>query len=140
MKWIKSGSGKVLISSAIWILYIAFLLWPFAEKFGLLNETTAPQADMRLIYFLLSTPVYIFYIVFICINCRKITFPKCLIYPVIVFCLYVGLFACLLVFGGPILWLMVFSIIIPIIAIPISFIIGLVLDIRRRKKLKKENT
>ena len=139
MKWIKSGSGKVLISSAIWILYIALLLWPVAEKYGLLNETTAPQADARLIYFLLSTPVYIAYIVFVCVNCKKITFPKSLIYPVIVFCLYVGLFACLLVFGGPILWLMVFSILIPVICIPISFIIGLVLDIRRRKKLKKDN-
>jgi len=137
MNWIKSSSAKVLLISVIWILYIIFVIVPFAENQGLLNATTPPQEDKTLIYFLLTTPVFIAYIVFLCICRKKITFPKSLIYPLIITSLYIGLFACLLAMGWPILWFVVLTIVIVIIAIIVSFIIGLIKDIRYRKKLKQ---
>jgi len=140
MNWIKSSSAKVLLISVIWILYIIFVIVPFAEKQGFLNATTPPQEDKTLIYFLLTTPVFIAYIVFVCVCCKKITFPKSIIYPLIVISLYIGLFACLLAMGWPILWFMIFTIVIVIIFVIVSFIIGLVKDIRYRKRLKQADT
>jgi len=54
-------------------------------------------------------------------------------YPLIIFNVSFFSFVCLAENGGTIQWLMVFTAIIPAILLPVSFIMGLVKDIKYLK-------
>ena len=137
MAWIKSSSGKVLTSSVALLLYTIFIVVPFADKYNFFNENTSPQADKILIYFLFTTPVFIVYIVYVIFHFRRTVFLTSISYPVIVFNLHSGFYACILVQGGAVLWYMLVSIPILIIAILISFGIGIARDVNYYMKYKQ---
>jgi hypothetical protein len=83
----------------------------------------------------MTTPILSGYLIFVIRNLKKITFLYCINYPLIIFNLYVLSFICFsVVTGGAIFWLMISTIFIPLILIPVSFVVGLIKDIKSRKK------
>jgi len=107
---------------------------PYAEDHGFLNESQIPQKNEKTIYNLLSIPIMILYSIYALKALKKITFLKSLIYPLFIVIGYLGLFMCLISEGGAVLWLMVLTIIIPIVLIPISLVIGIKKDINYFRK------
>ncbi|WP_152619542.1 hypothetical protein [Cohnella kolymensis] len=111
-----------------------FVLAPFAEKKGFLNENELPQQEEVIKYILLCLPVVISYIVLASIYIRKITFLRSLNYPFYIANIYIGLCLSIIVMGGAILWVMIPTIIIPLLALPVSFFTGLIKDIKYLNK------
>lgn len=134
---IKPKENLFLIIISIFILlYLILFLVPYAEDHGFLNESIIPEGREKLIYTLLSIPIMILYSIYAIISFKKITFLKSIIYPLLIMVGYLGLFMCLIRDGGAVLWLMVLTIIIPIVLIPLSIVIGIKKDIdyfRRNK-------
>jgi len=124
----------LLTISIIVLLYLIFFLVPYAEKHGFLNESLIPQQNEKLIYNHLSIPILSLYSIYTLKTLKKITFLKSLIYPLLIVIGYLGLFMCLISEGGAVLWLMVITIIIPIVLIPISLVIGIRKDINYFRK------
>lgn len=111
-------------------LYLLFFLIPYADKHGFFNENSFPQQEKKLLYFFLSTPIIIGYIVYAFMSIKKIIYLKSLNYPLLVFNVYFGSAICLLALGGAILWLMLLTFFIPVVFLPVSLIIGVVKDIK----------
>jgi len=127
----------ILIFTILTLLYILFVLIPYANKEGFFNEAVIPSGSEKFYYGLLSIPVLSLYAIYIINNLNKITFPKSIIYPLLIITGYIGLFMCLIIEGGAVLWLMIFTIIIPIILVPVCFIIGIKRDVDYLKKRTK---
>lgn len=80
------------------------------------------------------------YLIYIILPKRKVTSPESILYPLIIINVYLGIFLCLICAGEAALWLMVFTILIPIVLVPLFFIFGLISDVRyyRRNKVKQQ--
>ncbi|MNN01766.1 hypothetical protein D3C81_1143940 [compost metagenome] len=129
----------VFVISMCILLYLIFFLIPYADDHGFFNENLVPEGREKLLYSLLSIPFLILYGIYVLVSIKKITFLKSIIYPMLIINGYFGLFMCLFRYGGAAVWLMVFTIIIPIVLIPISLVIGIIKDkdyIRRNKKIQ----
>ncbi|MCL2150332.1 MAG: zinc ribbon domain-containing protein [Dehalococcoidia bacterium] len=138
MKWLRNAAAKILALSVIWFMYVLLVIVPFAEKFGFFNEAYPPPADKTLPYFLLTTPLFLAYVIYVIINFSKVSSLRSLVYPALVFNLYTGFFVCLMVGGGVVLWFMIATIMFFVVALVISFSIGLARD-SRSKELSKRN-
>ncbi|QNK55150.1 hypothetical protein [Paenibacillus sp. PAMC21692] len=138
---LKPKENLLLLFASIFILlYLILFLIPYANDHGFFNENIIPEGKEKLIYSLLSIPILILYSIYAIISIKKIKFLKCINYPLLIIVGYLGLFMCLIRDGGAVLWLMVLTIIIPIVLIPISMVIGINKDInyfRRNKKTTK---
>ncbi|KRE44277.1 hypothetical protein ASG85_33085 [Paenibacillus sp. Soil724D2] len=115
-------------------LYLIFFIVPYADKNGFFNENNVPNYEEVKKYIFLCIPVVIGYILFSSIYIRKTSFLKSLIYPLFIANIYLGFWLSLLAMGGAILWLMIPTIIFPIIALPISFHKGRMKDIQYKFK------
>lgn len=122
--------------SVLILLYFVLFLVPYAKSHGFLNENLTPDDNERFVYGLLSIPTMVLYAIYIILAERKVTFPRSIVYPLIIINLYLGAFLCLIRAGGAVLWLMVFTIMIPIVLVPLLFILGLVWDIRYYRRNK----
>lgn len=120
--------------SVLILLYFVLFLVPYARSHVFLNGNLTPDDHERFIYGLLSIPVMLLYLIYILLAERKVTFLRSIFYPLIIVNLYFGIFLCLIRSGGTVLWLMAFTIMIPIVVVPLLFILGLVWDIRYYRK------
>lgn len=127
-------SLEVVLVSLFLLAYFVFILCPFGSKYKFYSENAMPQPNKTWIYFLLTVPAYIGYLVYIALSLRNIKILRCIVYPLLVFVIYIGIFICLSILGGAILWLAVVTIFVPAAVIPLVFIAGLVFDIRQLKK------
>ena len=129
----------MLISSLVVFLYLIFVIAPYANKNGFFNENGIPnQVDITK-YKIMLYPVIIGYTILASIYVNKISFFKSLSVPLYLSNIYVGFCLCLIEAGGALLWIMVPTIIFPIIAIPVSFINGFIKDYKYIKKVRKNN-
>lgn len=137
---IKSQNINILLLfvSLLAVLYMIYVLAPFAENHGFLSENELPPFKDRIRYIFLLTPLIVGYSLFLVKYLRKITFMKCIVYPLSIVNLFIGFYLSVILMGGAILWLMIPSIIAPIIALPISFIVGLIKDIQFLKRHKEK--
>lgn len=134
----KSNLNLILLLISLMVtLYLLFFLIPYADKNGFFNENDSPEQGKIIIYFLLSTPIMLGYVVFALWKIKNIVFLKSLNYPLFIFNTYIGFFICAISLGAAILWLMVATIFIPLLALPASFIFGLVKDIQYLRKNKR---
>ncbi|BFH60463.1 hypothetical protein [Paenibacillus azoreducens] len=121
----------LLIVSIIITAYFFLVVIPYGNKYDFFSEGLDPKADKVPYYFLMTTPILIGYVVFVARSIKKVAYLCCLNYPLIIFNIYFFSFICLSAeTGGAVLWLMIFTILIPLILIPISFIAGLIKDIK----------
>lgn len=127
-------SLEVVLVSLFLLAYFAFIVCPFGNKYKFYSENVMPQPNKTWIYFLLTVPAYIGYLVYIALRLRNTKILRCIVYPLLVFVIYIGIFICLSIFGGAILWLAVFTVFVPAAIIPVVFIVGLILDIWQLKK------
>ncbi|MCC0649870.1 hypothetical protein [Clostridioides sp. ZZV15-6598] len=137
---VKINSSLIVFGTSILtILYFFVIVSPFIEMYGLLSENTIQSKATKISYFCLTTPVFIAYAGVILCYFRRITFFKCINYPLIVTNVYFGTFACLMVFGGSVLWLMVATFFFFILSFFGSFFVGIFKDIHyfRRWRLSK---
>lgn len=137
---VKINSSLIVFGTSILaILYFFVIVSPFIEMYGLLSENTIQSKATKISYFCLTTPVFIAYAGVILYYFRRITFFKCINYPLIVTNVYFGTFACLMVFGGSVLWLMVATFFFFILSFFGSFFVGIFKDIHyfRRWRLSK---
>lgn len=119
----------VLGISILAILYFFVIVFPFIEIHSLLSENTIPSKATKISYFCLTTPIFIAYTGIILYYFRRITFLKCINYPLIITNVYFGTFACLMVFGGSVLWLMVATFFFFVLSFFGSFFVGIFKDI-----------
>lgn len=129
----------VLGISILAILYFFVIVFPFIEIHSLLSENTIPSKATKISYFCLTTPIFIAYTGIILYYFRRITFLKCINYPLIITNVYFGTFACLMVFGGSVLWLMVATFFFFVLSFFGSFFVGIFKDIHyfRKRKFSK---
>lgn len=129
----------VLGISILAILYFFVIVSPFIEIHSLLSENTIPSKATKISYFCLTTPIFIAYTGIILYYFRRITFLKCINYPLIITNVYFGTFACLMVFGGSVLWLMVATFFFFVLSFFGSFFVGIFKDIHyfRKRKFSK---
>ncbi|MDB0438514.1 hypothetical protein C4R89_03050 [Clostridioides difficile] len=129
----------VLGISILAILYFFVIVSPFIEMHSLLSENTIPSKATKISYFCLTTPIFIAYTGIILYYFRRITFLKCINYPLIITNVYFGTFACLMVFGGSVLWLMVATFFFFVLSFFGSFFVGIFKDIHyfRKRKFSK---
>lgn len=130
----KNRLAGVLLVSLLGTLYGRFFIGPFAERYGFSSGYELPQPKFVPMYVLLTTPIYLAYIVYLCASFEKIKSFRWLVYPVMVFGCYCGLFTCLLAMGGPIMWFAVFTFPVFIIIIMASITAGIVFDFLPSKK------
>ncbi|MCR8632083.1 hypothetical protein [Paenibacillus radicis (ex Xue et al. 2023)] len=124
----------LLAVSIVIVLYLIFVVIPYGEQYHFFSEGGDPQEDKILPYFLMTTPILTGYLILVVINFKKVIYLCCLNYPLIIFNIYVFSFMCFSVIGGAVLWLMVFTALIPLILVPVSFVLGLIKDIKYSKK------
>lgn len=124
--------------SILLLLYFILFLVPYAEAHGFLHENLIPDDNEKFAYGLLSIPVMLLYLIYIILSERKVTFLKSILYPLIIVNVYFGIFLCLIRAGGTVLWLMVFTILIPIVLVPLFFIFGLISDVQYYRKNKNK--
>jgi hypothetical protein len=128
-------SHFMLIPSIVIIIYIFYVVVPFGDRYDFFNEGIGPQEDKVLSYFFMTVPILTGYLIFLIKNMKKVTFLRCINYPLIIFNLYFLSFICFsVVTGGAIFWLMIFTFFIPLILIPFSFVAGLIKDLKSRNK------
>ncbi len=128
---------KVTVISVAWLVYLTLLVIPFAEEYNFLSTAERPQSDKLVIYFFMTIPLFVIYLIYIFTKFKSIVFLKSLIYPLLIIGAYLGLFISLLIFGGPILWLLIFTVPLIFILILISFVTGLISDYKYYEKLWK---
>lgn len=142
MSYMRNGKVSLLPLgiSILLLLYFILFLVPYAEVHGFLHENLIPDDKEKFIYSLLSIPIMLIYLIYIILPKRKVIFLKSILYPLIIINVYLGIFLCLICAGGAALWLMVFTILIPIVLVPLFFIFGLISDVRyyRRNKFKQQ--
>lgn len=127
----------LLIISIVIVIYLFFVVIPYGDQYDFFNEGRGPQEDKVISYFLMTTPILIGYLIFAVINFKKVAYLCCLNYPLMIFNIYVFSFICFSVAtGGGIFWLMLFTALIPLILIPVSFVTGLIKDIKYLKRKK----
>jgi hypothetical protein len=124
------------LASILLVLYLIFFLVPFAENNEMFSENESPQFAFAIKYFFLSTPIVVGYILFFLTNFNRIVFLRSVNYPLFVFNGYLGVVLCILVVGGAILWLVIPTLLIPLLVLPGSFIYGVTKDIQNYKKDK----
>ncbi|MDQ0090327.1 membrane-associated HD superfamily phosphohydrolase [Paenibacillus anaericanus] len=117
-----------LLISMIVLLYIFYVIVPYADNKDFFNENEIPNKTEAFKYTIICVPILIGYVVFVLFYIRKITFLVSLNYPLIVINLYMGAFLSLLIMGGAILWLMVFTSIFALGALLLLFINGIYKD------------
>lgn len=128
---------KVTVISVAWLVYLTLLVIPFAEEYNFLSTAERPQSDKLVIYFFMTIPLFVIYLIYIFTKFKSIVFLKSLIYPLLIIGAYLGLFISLLIFGGPILWLLIFTVPLIFILILINFVTGLISDYKYYEKLWK---
>ena len=128
---------KVTVISVAWLVYLTLLVIPFAEEYNFLSTAERPQSDKLVIYFFMTIPLFVIYLIYIFTKFKSIVFLKSLIYPLLIIGAYIGLFISLLIFGGPILWLLIFTVPLIFILILINFVTGLISDYKYYEKLWK---
>nr|UWI48899.1 hypothetical protein NZ312_12360 [Clostridioides difficile] len=136
----KTNSNLIVLGiSILAILYFFVIVSPFIEMHSLFSENTIPLKATKISYFCLTTPVFIAYTGLILYYFRRITFLKCINYPLIITNIYFGTFACLMVFGGSVLWMMVATFFFFILSLFGSFFVGIFKDIHyfKREKFSK---
>lgn len=127
---IVNSNKKVLIFSLILALYFLIVMLPFGEKCGIFSENNLTQSYLLLAYFILTTPIFLIYLAFLFYNFNTITFLKSINYSIITFNIFFGSFVCLSVLGGAILWFALFAFPAFFIVLILSFIIGIIKDIK----------
>ena len=128
---------KVTVISVAWLVSLTLLVIPFAEEYNFLSTAERPQSDKLVIYFFMTIPLFVIYLIYIFTKFKSIVFLKSLIYPLLIIGAYLGLFISLLIFGGPILWLLIFTVPLIFILILINFVTGLISDYKYYEKLWK---
>ncbi|MFF2484259.1 hypothetical protein [Paenibacillus sp. NPDC058071] len=126
-----------LLVSLLVSVYLFYVVVPYAENHGFLSENEIPEGNEAFGYFFICYPIIISYTVLILIFIRKLTFLLCLNYPIVFVNLYTGLFLCLIILGGAILWLAVLSFAFAVLALIILFLYGLFKDYRYIKKINR---
>jgi len=136
-------SRRILIVSVVFALYLLifreyiagmFDPWEWVYSVGLaLNQQSA------FIWFLLTTPVFIAYAIYIFVRFARIKYMKKYIYPLIAFNLLFGFAWCCILFpdlaiGNAYAWLFAY-LHIPVVLV--CFIVGLVKDIRYANEKNK---
>lgn len=106
MKFLKINYNlKVLLFSCLIALYFITFAVPFVDNHGFFIKNYPPQSNLIMPYFLLTVPLFIIYIWFLFVNFRKIAFLKSLNYSIMIVNIFFGIFICLLIFGGGVLWI-----------------------------------
>lgn len=122
--------------SILLLLYFVLFLIPYADAHNFLQENLIPDDGEKLVYGFLSIPVMVIYLIYIIVFMNKVVFLRSIFYPLVIVNVYFGTFLCLIRAGGAVLWLMVFTILIPAVLVPLFFIFGLISDIRYYRKNK----
>ncbi|MCL2141119.1 MAG: zinc ribbon domain-containing protein [Dehalococcoidia bacterium] len=133
MNWLKMASIRIIVVSMICYVYVCSVVVPFANRYGFFSGASSPPADRTTLYFLMTTPIFIAYIILVIFNLFRLESLRSIVFPLIVFSLYSGFFGSLMVMGGTILWLAVFGFPLFFVALIASVIIGVVMDIRNKK-------
>lgn len=132
----------VLLASMIIAGYLFFIIVPYAEMHGFLNENEQPRHEEAIKYKLLLYPFMISYSILASIYIHKITFFRTISYPLYIANIYFGLCLFMIEGGGAALWLILPTLIFPIIALPISFLNGVMDDYKyiknSRNNMKKQ--
>ncbi len=124
-----------LIVSLIAMFYFGGVVTPYGSSHNFMGDGSIPEKQFVPVYVLLTLPAYIAYIIYSCLNIKKLR-PRFFIYPFICFNFYVGLIYSLMALGGVIMWLLVFTAIPLFIVMLICLIVGIILDIFEWKKNK----
>lgn len=104
----------MLLSLAV-LFYFLYVVVPFADRRGFFSEHDTPSRPEVIKYILLCFPIISVYLWFIIHHFHKITFLFSLNYPLILINMFLGVFLLLLVMGGAILWLAVFTFIFALV-------------------------
>jgi len=111
---------EIILVLLSYLLYLIFFLIPYASDHGFFNENIVPSGREKLIYSLLSIPILIVFSAYVFSRTQKITYYRSLIYPLLIIDGYLGFIMCLIIQGGAILWLVMFTIFIPAILMLVS--------------------
>lgn len=132
----------VLLGSLIILFYIFYVIVPYADNKGFFNENEIPNKIEAFKYSIICFPILIGYLVFVIFYFRKIIFLASLNYPLILINFYIGAFLSLLIMGGAILWLMVFSLFFALAALLLLFVNGIYRDYKyiNNRKYKTADT
>lgn len=123
-----------MLISILLLCSLLFFLLPYADKNDFFNENTSPHLDKMIKYLVLSIPFVAGYIIFFLTYIERIDFIRSLNYPLLVFNVYFGVVLCLLSFGGALMWVIIPSVLIPLLSLPASLIYGVMKDIQYIKK------
>jgi len=118
------------ISIAV-IAYLVFIVGMVGESGHFFNESRGPDGSKIFIYSIMTWPVLMGYIMYIMENFGKINHIRFINYPLTFLTIFILIFFCIAVFGGAVLWVMVFATPILLIAMLISFISGASKDLKQ---------
>lgn len=122
----------LLISISVAVYLFAFIL-PYADRKGFFSENDVPNKIEATKYLFLCLTMLVGYSVVLSKYLQRITCIRFLNYPLAIFNVYSGFWLTLIYKGGTILWFMMPTIILLVIALPYGFYKGLLKDIQSRK-------
>ena len=122
---------KTFIIELMFLLGLIFIIPYIASVLKVyLGGAVQPNIKNVLLYVIIYYPMYIGYLIYLFKRRKSVKFLKFIFYPLSVFNILLGLLACLIALNGAVVWF--FAICSPVIlaVIILSFILGLIADIR----------
>ncbi|NOJ72191.1 hypothetical protein [Paenibacillus alvei] len=127
----------ILLMSLLVTMYMIFFLFPYADQNKFFSVNGMPGSGKVMEYNLFSYPVIIGYFIVVSIFLRKTTFLRFLNYPLFVANIYLGLcFLALSKKGFGMIGIVYMTILFPIVALPVSLLLGIKKD---KRYLNKHN-
>ncbi len=136
-----SSSKKAKISlyaflvSLLFIVYYIFVVGTYYVLNSSESHETVYFEGSKIIYYLMTVPAFVLYIIYMFTNFKKIKYLCTITYPLIIINIYVAIMTIMAAeqFSG---WFILLTILIPLILGVIAFSIGLIKDIFYLKNKK----
>ena len=121
------------------LIFALFMTWlyfsiAYAGSPVVISEAiSTPETWMTYLHFALMTPGFVYFIFSFREHFKQVKSIRFLLYPLLVFSIPVWGLLTLVGFGGAILWFSFFLVPVFILGIPLAFILGLILDKKKKK-------
>ena len=132
---IMDKSKRFIVISIVLLLYFFFVVVPWADSRWFFSTGHSPENNHQVIYFFMVFPFIGLYLALLLWDFKKFKRLRTLLFPLIIFTLFVSFALGMLILGGATMWLTILLVIPVFIAMVVSLGIGAKLDVEESKKL-----
>jgi len=124
-------SIRFIIVSIVMLLYLFFIVVPWANSRWFFSTGHHVEIGYRTIYFFMVFPVVGAYLILLQRDLKSLEKLRSIIFPLTISTLFICFVLGLLILGGAMMWLAILLLIPASIVVIISFIVGVICDVKK---------